>query len=140
MIIEVSESALNLMGARLNLIRLTTNLEFSIEDKGVAWLRDRARLGGWKFHKIDTINQMGFPDVLLLKGVDYWLIECKRLKKKALNNLADDLAWQPGQLSYFKRSLTLNLNYVLTVFKNNEVIIFTGENNASTFSDANIIG
>lgn len=59
--------------------------------------------------------------MLLLKGDSYLMIEGKRLKKKQLNSIEDDLTYQFGQLAFMKRALTLDLCYMLAVGKGSKI-------------------
>ena len=108
---------------------IQTATSFPKESNLTDYLGKVTRKAGWKYLRVDTVNQMGFPDILLLKGSDYWQIEAKILRKKKLVSLEDDLKWQFGQIGYFKRALSLNLNYMLVVAKGNNIAYIKGENN-----------
>lgn len=105
-------------------------VNFHRESKVVHWIIDRANKQGWKCIPIETEDKRGFPDLLLLRAKEYWQIEVKHLKKKQLITIQDDLRWQKGQLPYMKRALTLDLNYMLAVGKDNQIAFIKGENNA----------
>lgn len=111
-----------------------TAVEFDKETKIYTFLKNRASKLNWHYSRIDTDGQIGFPDILLLKKSTYWQIEAKLLKKKSLKNIQDDLRWQFGQLAYMKQALTLGLNYMLVVSKNNTIafIMQGGLNNDIT--------
>lgn len=94
---------------------------FKLENDSYSYIKHVFQAKGWKYHRIDTVNAQGFPDILLLKGPIYLSIESKRLKKKQLNSIENDLKWQFGQLGYMKRSLSLELNYILSVVKDNHI-------------------
>ena len=89
------------------------------------FIRPLALRYGWKYIRIETRDQIGLPDILLLRGETYYQIEAKMLRKKELNSIQDDLHWQPGQLAYMKRALTINLNYILTVAKADMISFIT---------------
>lgn len=108
---------------------------FSNESKLTDYLKKITRNAGWKYLRVDTTNQMGFPDILLLKKKTYWQIEAKILRKKKLVSLEDDLKWQFGQIGYMKRALTLNLNYMLVVGKESSIAFIKGDHNGSECSD-----
>jgi len=76
---------------------------------------------GWKCARVETVDQDGFPDMLLLSKHSYLLIEAKLLHKDKLENIKDDLVWQFGQLATFARALTLELKYILVVGKHNQL-------------------
>ncbi len=103
---------------------IETDRQFSRETVTYSFIKQR--WATWKYHRIDTTDQIGFPDVLLLKDYRALLIEGKLLKKKALKCIQDDIKFQPGQLPYMKRSLTLGLPYLLAVGKGN-LIAFIGD-------------
>ena len=114
---------------------IQTTTSFPKESDLTDYLGKTMRKAGWKYLRVDTVNQMGFPDILLLKGTHYWQIEAKILRKKRLVSLEDDLKWQFGQIGYFKRALSLNLNYMLIVAKDNTVAYIKGENNVQQCFD-----
>jgi hypothetical protein len=109
-----------------------TSGEFPLESKVYAYLKTLTRQDHWKFLRVDTTDQKGFPDILLLKQRTYWQIEAKLLKKKQLVSLEDDLHWQFGQVGYMKRALTLNLNYMLVVAKDTSIAFIKGDSNDRT--------
>lgn len=75
---------------------------------------------------METQGQDGFPDILMLRGPEYLLIESKRLKTKKLVTIEDNLKFEFGQLPFAKRAFTLNLSYLLVVVKHN-TIAFIGD-------------
>jgi len=111
-------------------LRVTTR--FLKEDKMYEYINKIASKERWKVLRIDTTRKMGFPDLLLLRGPKYWQIEAKLLKKKNLISIEDDLHWQFGQLAYMQRALTINLNYILTVAKDNTIAFIKGVENETT--------
>lgn len=115
----------NFFGHELDCTVRHTSKAFKLEVKDMyPWLK--IAFSKWKWHRIDTVNQIGFPDILLLQGGRYRLIEAKILKKKQLNTIEDDLVFQPGQIPFMKRSLTLNLDYILVVAKDNQIAFIKG--------------
>ena len=107
----------NFFGQDLICIRRKVNKTFVVESDVDHFIKKIFK--GWKYIKVDTVNQIGFPDNLLMKDSRYILIESKMLKKKELNVLEDDLKWQPGQLPFMKQALMLGLSYKLVVAKGN---------------------
>lgn len=105
---------------------LTTNSFFAQEKDSYTYMRSLTTKAGYKYLRIDTTGQIGFPDILILKEKDYCLIEAKRLDNKKLVVLEDNLKWQYGQVAFAVRSFTLNLSYVLAVCKENK-LAFIGQ-------------
>ena len=112
------------------ILQVTTR--FLKETQIYEYLQTQATTHNWKFLRTDTTNQMGFPDILLLRGEVYWQIEAKLLKKKRLEVIEDDLYWQFGQIAYMQRALKINLNYILVVAKENTIAFIKGANDAAT--------
>lgn len=108
---------------------LRTKVKFKKESDIYKFLRPKVRKLGWKYLRVDTTNQIGFPDVLLLKEKEYWQLEAKLLKKKELLNLEDDLKWQYGQIAYMTTALSRNLNYILVVAKETTITFIKGDHN-----------
>lgn len=119
---------------------LQTHVNVKLESQSYAYIKHATRSHGWKYHRIETIDQDGFPDVIVFKGSQYWLIESKVLKKKALISLSDDLQWQPGQLALMKRSHTLKMNYLLFVHKGLELAVIKGEHHGQCTDYPDFIG
>lgn len=112
-------------GHSVDCLTIETNTTFKLEVPDMyPWLK--TKFNTWKFQRIDTTNQIGFPDILILKKERYGLMEAKILKKKSLNSIEDDLTYQFGQLAFMQRSLTLGLSYMLVVGKGN-LISFIGD-------------
>lgn len=113
-------------GHSVDCLTIETNTTFKLEVPDMyPWLK--TKFNTWKFQRIDTTNQIGFPDILLLKKDKYVLMEAKILKKKTLNSIEDDLTYQFGQLAFMKRSLTLGLSYILVVGKGNLISFIGGK-------------
>lgn len=105
-----------------------TAKEFKLEVKDMyPYIKAQAQKFGWKYMRVETSDQDGFPDILLVRGSEYWFIEAKILKKKALVSLLDDLNWQFGQIGFMKRALTKRLRYILAVAKGKEIVYILGE-------------
>lgn len=97
---------------------IETNKNFKLEIPDVyPWLKGHYK--GWKFMRTETPDQRGMPDLLLLQGDKYLMIEAKVLKQKKLVSIEDNLHWQFGQIAFMKRAITLGLSYKLVVAKNN---------------------
>ena len=113
---------------------------FNEEKKLTTHLKRASSKSGWRFLKVDTDVQIGFPDVLLLKKERFWLIESKILKKKNLIKLEDDLKWQPIQISFMVDALRRKLNYSLFVgFKKQLCVIqgdYLNDNNSANHPDS----
>ena len=110
---------------------IDTNKQFKLETATYDYIKKRYKT--WKYLKVDTLNQIGFPDVLLLNGYQYLLIEAKLLKKKQLNSIEDDLKFEFGQLPFMKNALRLGLAYMLVVAKNNKIAFIGDELCLETF-------
>lgn len=106
-------------GHNLTCIVHQTNCHFKTETRSYIYLKQLFK--GWKFNRIDTQRQQGFPDCLILKEDRYLLLECKQLKRKKLVSLEDNLTWQFGQLSFAERAFEHRLTYLITVAKGNEM-------------------
>lgn len=106
-----------MLGMELVVVSLTTGSNFQLETKIYDYLKAKLTANDYKYYRIDTKAQMGFPDVLALKGDSYCLIEAKRLKKSKLVSLEDDLEWQFGQIAFAIRAFSLDLNYLIAVGK-----------------------
>ena len=105
---------------------ISSATEFSLEKQLTNFLSRLTRKAGWKYLRIDTTDQQGFPDILLLKRDTYWQIEAKLLKKKRLVSLENDLRYEFGQVAYMKRAFTLGLNYMLVVSKGSKIAFIKG--------------
>lgn len=102
---------------------------FALEKDIYSFIKKYAQKDGWKFMRVDTVDQIGMPDIVLLKGDQYNLIEGKQLKKKKLSVIEDDLNFEFGQLAFAARSLSLRINYTLAVSKGNQLALIQGEYN-----------
>lgn len=111
-------------------VQVTSN--FVQETDSYEYLKNIAQPFGWKCIRIDTVGQQGFPDILMLRKNEYWLIESKRLKKKSLDVIEDDVVWQFGQLAFAKRALTLELNYMIVVVKHKTIAYIKGVHDAES--------
>lgn len=93
------------------------------------YIKKLVRSHGWKYKRVETIDQDGFPDIMVFKGPNYWAIESKMLTKRKLVRIEDDLKWQPGQLPFMKRSHTLNMNYMLLIYGKGTMASIIGDYN-----------
>ena len=118
----------NFLGEKIYCKSIITKLEFSYEFEIYSLIKRTATKAGYRYIRIDTQGQQGFPDILLLKGQKYIQIEAKFLRRKQLNSIVDDLKWQFGQIAYMKRSFMNNENYILAVAKDHMLWFFTGGN------------
>lgn len=117
----------SLLGVDLVCDILHTKSTFRLEKDSYDFLKRITTNAGYKYSRIETIGQDGFPDVLIMKQDEYCMIEAKRLKKKRLVRLEDDLEWQFGQIGFAVRALTTGLNYVLVVCKDSTLAIIGQE-------------
>jgi len=107
---------------------IETSSMFKVEKDSYTYLKRLSTTNGYKYYRIDTAGQIGFPDILLLKEREYCLIEVKRLENKNLVSLEDNLKWQYGQIAFALRSFKLNLDYLLAVCKENKLAFIGKEN------------
>ena len=89
----------------------------------------KQRMTGWRFQRIDTTDQRGFPDLFLTKGSQYIQAEAKLQKVVTLKDLKQ-LSWEPGQLAYALKSMMNNEPY----------LILTGRGTILTFIYGGYIG
>lgn len=106
---------------------ITTNSKFKIESETYKYIKEKLTSNGYKYYRIDTVDQIGFPDILALKKKEYILIEAKILKKKHLKSITDDLEWQFGQVAFAVRAFSMNLNYLIAVGKENNLSLIGRE-------------
>jgi hypothetical protein len=78
-------------------------------------IREAAYKCGWLYHRIETVDQRGQPDILVTNGSEYWFIEVKVLHKSKLVDLQEDLKWQFGQLGFMARCFQNRTHYILAV-------------------------
>lgn len=104
---------------------LQVSTTFRLEADSYKWLKKTYNKRNWRVMRTET-ESPAFPDILMLKGSQYCLIEAKRLKQKKLHTLEKSLTWQWGQLGMFKRNLDLGIQQIVTVVKTNH-IAFIGE-------------
>lgn len=89
-------------------------------------IKAAAEKTSWLYHRLETANMDGMPDILVTKGAEYWFIEVKILRKKALNCVAKDLKWQFGQLAFMQRCLWNKTRYLLMIFNAAQYIVLKG--------------
>lgn len=100
-----------------------------LETKIYDHVNRRMSSSGWRYQRIDTTDQRGFPDLFLTKGDQYIQAEAKLQKVKTLRSLKQ-LSWEPGQLAYALKS-----------FLNKEpYLILTGLDTTLTFIYGGYIG
>lgn len=116
-----------MLGVELVVVRLATSSNFKLETKVYDCLKSKLTGKGYNYYRIDTKAQMGFPDILALKGDSYCLIEAKILKKAKLVSLEDDLEWQFGQIAFALRAFSLDLNYLIAVGKGSSLVLIGKE-------------
>lgn len=116
-----------LFGAELVSWTIETNSSFVLEKDAYSYLKKVSTSSGYKYLRIDTVAQIGFPDILILKADTYCLIEAKRLERKNLEELENDLKWQYGQIAFAVRAFMLDLSYVLVVCKENKLAVIGKE-------------
>ena len=119
--------AYELFGLELVCSVIETSSNFKSEKDSYSYIKKLATSNGWKYARIDTVDQIGFPDILILREDDYYLFEAKKLKQKTLVSLEDSLEWQFGQLAFAVRAFTLKLSYAITVCYENKLAIIGRE-------------
>lgn len=133
------EDAYEVFGDKWRCVTTRRRTTFKSEAASYKYLDAIASANGWVVKRVETKLQQGFPDMLLLRGDEYWLIECKKLKKNALQSVPDDLHWQFGQLAFLKRAYDKRLNYMLSVVRDREIAhligAYHGERNSSGYPD-----
>lgn len=83
---------------------------------------------GWLQQHVETVNQQGFPDLLLKRSLEYMQIECKLQRVVTLLEYNTQLHWEFGQLAYAKRSIMNKEPYVLVVGHDRELkFIYSSE-------------
>ncbi len=134
----ISLPSYEIMGKRVACRELQATRSFSLEHEVYPCLKRHANTAGWKFIRVDTQGQQGFPDCLLLKGKEYWLVEVKMLKTKKLKNPLDNVTWQPGQIPFMLQALQRKHRYLLVIAKADKLLILGEENNVrSMFNNTN---
>lgn len=98
-------------------------------------MKDKAEKLCWTFVRVETKDQQGFPDMLLLKGPSFWLIEAKKLYKKNLYSIKDDLHWQYGQLGFLATAVTQKMPYCLLVGAKDHILYICHEDVTPIFAD-----
>lgn len=99
---------------------------FRRETSVYAAVTELAKATGWRRFRIETKDQQGFPDILLVRRAEYWLIEAKMLHKAHLVSVEDDLVWQFGQLAFMNRALHHGNPYALAVAKGHTLAFIVG--------------
>lgn len=118
---------ITLAGERVVLQIVDTSKEFKLETDTYKYVRRTMGKKGWRCQRIDTVAQMGFPDMLLTKGLEYLQIEAKLQKTQSLTNLSTNLRWEPGQLAYAKLSIRNKEPYVLLIGTGTTLKLVYGE-------------
>ena len=121
------KSRYKLFGIPLKCLEIDTVRYFSLESDIYKYLNTLFTQQGWKFIRIETVNQDGFPDMLIVKDDRFVLIEAKRLNKKRLNVIEDDLTFEFGQLPFAVKAFKSGLNYALVVSKENKLAVISTE-------------
>lgn len=80
----------------------------------------------WIYNRLETRDKRGMPDIFVTRAYEYWYIEVKRLKKKVLVSIEDDLLWQFGQLAFMKNCMRNRSRYILAVVKEHTALILKG--------------
>lgn len=91
-----------------------------------AVIRRAAEAKNWLYNRLETTDKRGMPDIIVTRGPEYWFIEVKRLRKKKLVTIEDDLTWQFGQLAFMKNCYRNRSRYILIVVKEKTALILKG--------------
>lgn len=119
----------NVLGSPLTgIIRPVSGL-IAREDDFYPHIKKAAERRDWSYFRLETVGKDGMADILVTRDAEYSFIEVKRLKKKKLQSVEDDLQWQFGQLAFIKRCLRNSTRYILAVVKDNSVLYLKGEAN-----------
>lgn len=89
-------------------------------------LRERCTELGWTYYKMDVKHSVGFPDILVIRGSEYVLMECKLLRKKALVSVKDDLKWEFGQIPTALKLVRSSCEYVMVVGREHTIAFLKG--------------
>lgn len=105
----------NVFGLGLTGVIVPCKTALSRETSVYHAIQRAAQEKGWEYFRVENKLQNGFPDMLVFKSKQYWLIEAKMLHKRTIHRLEDDLEWQPGQLAFMVRALRSGAHYMLAV-------------------------
>lgn len=94
----------------------------ALEDEYYVKIKHVAERLDWNYYRLETVGKDGVPDILVTRADEYWFIEVKRLKKKKLKTIQDDLQWQFGQLAFMTRCFRNKTHYILAVVKDNTAL------------------
>lgn len=117
----------NVLGSPLQGIIIPCKGIIQKEQEYYAVIKRAAESCNWLYNRIDTCDKRGMPDILVSRGPEYWYIEVKRLKKKELVCIEDDLTWQFGQLAFLKSCMRNRSRYILVVVKENITLWLKGD-------------
>lgn len=117
----------NLFGEELHCLTWQCSSKFKLEADSYTYLKRKANNAGTRYIRVDTVNQIGFPDILLLRQDEYCMIEVKRLKRKKLVSLENNLDWQYGQVAFALRAIKLKESYALAVVVDNTLALISKE-------------
>lgn len=126
----------NVFGVEVRCVVTQCASTFPRESSLYTHVRRIALARDWRYIRVDTQDQIGFPDILLMRKREFWLIEGKMLKKRQLRSLEDDLQWQFGQLAFMNRALVSGVPYILAVAKGDCLAYISGvENDVACYPD-----
>lgn len=128
----ISKPCYDIMGTEVACAELQAARSFKLEKETYPYLKSQSATHGWKFIRVDTTSQQGFPDCLLLKQDNYWLVEVKMLKTKKLTRPLDNVTWQSGQIAFMLQALLRKQNYLLIIVKDNKFMILGDHTNVRT--------
>lgn len=111
------------MGMRVACAEVQATRPFTLESQVYDYLKKCFNKQGYKFIRVDTTNQIGFPDCVCLRQAEYCLIEAKMLKTKKLVRVLDNVAWQPGQIPFMLKALLTKQCYLLIIAKDSTLLI-----------------
>lgn len=123
----IFQTTYNVLGAPLVGIIRPVGATISTELAFYPHLKRAAENYDWNYFRLETAGKDGMADVLVTNGAKYSFIEVKRLKKKALKSVEDDLTWQFGQLAFMKKCLRNKTHYILAIVNERSALYLKGE-------------
>lgn len=117
----------NVLGSPLHGVVAPCRGTISREADYYSVIKRAAESRNWLYNRIETCDKRGMPDIFVTRGSEYWYVEVKRLRKKNLQSIEDDLHWQFGQLAFLKNCMRNRSRYILVVAHTNSALWLKGE-------------